>query len=154
MQNKNLKNYNRSKSEILRLLYDIVVFRLVAYLLNMVCLILRILYKISYIRFGIILTQFCLNFSRQEHQIDVLYLSFNAWDSQVSAYTPFHFTVPLMSKMYYKIENLYLEQKIFMSWIRGKFLLKISRIKMKRLFLSGFLATWLRAKFRNHKIVN
>ena len=46
MQN---KNYNRSKSEILRLKYDIVVFRLVAYLLNMVCLILRILYKISYI---------------------------------------------------------------------------------------------------------
>ena len=38
MQN---KNYKRSKSEILRLLYDIVVFRLVAYLLNMICLILQ-----------------------------------------------------------------------------------------------------------------
>ena len=37
MQNK-IKNFNRSKSEILRLLYDIVVFRLVTYLLNMVCL--------------------------------------------------------------------------------------------------------------------
>ena len=38
-----------------------------------------------------------MNFSRQEHQIDVLYVSFNAWDSQVSSYTPFHFsfTVPL-----------------------------------------------------------
>ena len=30
------------------------------------------------IRFGIILTQFYINFSRQEHQIDVLYASFNA----------------------------------------------------------------------------
>ena len=42
-------------------------------------------------------TEFYINFSRQEHQIDVLYVSFNAWDSQVSSYTPFHFsfTVPL-----------------------------------------------------------
>ena len=41
------------------------------------------LYRL-YIRFGIILTQFYINFSRQ--------------DSQVSAYTPFHFsfTVPLI----------------------------------------------------------
>ena len=29
-------------------LWDIVIFRLVAYLLNMICFILRILYKISY----------------------------------------------------------------------------------------------------------
>ena len=27
--------------------------------------------------FGIVLTQFYINFSRQEHQIDVLYVSFN-----------------------------------------------------------------------------
>ena len=55
------------------------------------------LYRL-YIRFGIILTQFCINFSRQEHQIDVLYVSFKTWDSKVSAYTPFHFsfTVPLI----------------------------------------------------------
>ena len=32
---------------------------------------------LTYIRFGIILTKFCVNFSRQEHQIDVLYVSFN-----------------------------------------------------------------------------
>ena len=32
--------------------------------------------NLIYIRFGIILTQFYLNFSRQEHQIDVLYVSF------------------------------------------------------------------------------
>ena len=44
-----LKNCNRSKSEILMLLWDIVIFRLVAYLLNMICLILRTSYKISYI---------------------------------------------------------------------------------------------------------
>ena len=45
----------------------------------------------------IILTQFYINFSRQEHRIDVLYVSFKTWDSQGLAYTPFHFssTVPL-----------------------------------------------------------
>ena len=36
-----------------------------------------------YVRFGIILTQLYVNYSRQEHQIDDL--SFNSWDSQVSA---------------------------------------------------------------------
>ena len=43
------------------------------------------------------LTQFYINFSRQEYQIEVLYVSFNVWDSQVSCYSPFHFsfTVPL-----------------------------------------------------------
>ena len=57
--------------------------------------------------FRINLTQFYINFSRQEHQIDVLYVLFNAWDSQVSFYTPFHisFTVPLSKKMK---ENTYL----------------------------------------------
>ena len=41
--------------------------------------------------------EFYINFSIQEHQIDVLYVSFKSWDSQGSAYTPFHisFTVPL-----------------------------------------------------------
>jgi len=41
-----IKNYNRSKPEILRHLWDIVVFKLVAYLLNMICL---ILIQIAYI---------------------------------------------------------------------------------------------------------
>ena len=40
------------------------------------------------IRFGIILTQFYINFSRKEHQMNVLYVAFNSFDSQVSAYTP------------------------------------------------------------------
>ena len=48
MQNKQ-KNYNRWKPKILRLLLDIVVFRLVMYLPNMICLIIRILYNIAYI---------------------------------------------------------------------------------------------------------
>ena len=39
-----------------------------------ICIILRILYKILYIRFGIILTQFYINFSRHEHQIEVLFI--------------------------------------------------------------------------------
>ena len=75
------------------------VFRLVAYLLNTLLntttLIQNLIY--IYVRFDIIWTQFHINFSRQEYQIDVLYISFNAWDSQVSAYTHFHFsfTVPL-----------------------------------------------------------
>ena len=37
--------------------------------------------------FRINLTQFYINISRQEHQIDVLYVSINAWDSQVLSYT-------------------------------------------------------------------
>ena len=56
--------------------------------------------NLIYIRFGIILIQFYINFLRQEHQIDVLYVSFKIWDSRVSSYTPFHFsfTVPLRMK--------------------------------------------------------
>ena len=42
-------NNNWSKPKLLRLLCDIVVFRLVPYLLNFICLNLRILYKIWYI---------------------------------------------------------------------------------------------------------
>jgi len=42
--------------------------------------------------FRINLTQFYVDFLRQEHQKDVLYVSFNAWDFQVSSYTPFHFS--------------------------------------------------------------
>jgi len=41
-------NNNRSKSEFFRLLWDIVVFRLVVHLLNMICFKLRILYQILY----------------------------------------------------------------------------------------------------------
>jgi len=42
-----------------------------------------------------------VNFSRQEYQIDVLYVLFNSWDYQVSSYTPFHFsfTVPSISRL-------------------------------------------------------
>ena len=48
-------------------------FRLVAYLLNMICLNLRFLYKTLYIyiHFRINLTQFYINFSRQDHQIEL-----------------------------------------------------------------------------------
>ena len=58
--------------------------------------------NLIYIRFGIILTEFYINFSTQEHQLDVLYVLFKTWDSQVSAYTPFHFsfTVPLKAKFW------------------------------------------------------
>ena len=51
IENEKLLNSNNNSStpEFLRLLWDIVVFRLVAYLLNMICLILRILYNILHI---------------------------------------------------------------------------------------------------------
>ena len=48
MQNKKTNN-DVSKPEILRFLWDLIVFRLFAYLLNMICLKLLLLYKISYI---------------------------------------------------------------------------------------------------------
>ena len=50
-----------------------------------------------YIDFRIILTQFDIKFSRQEQQIDVLYVPFNARGSQVLSYIPYHFSfiVPL-----------------------------------------------------------
>ena len=48
-----------------------------------------------YMNFRINLTQFYINFSRQDHQIEVLKVSFNAWDSQVSFHTTFHFSLPV-----------------------------------------------------------
>ena len=61
---------------------------MVSNLLNMICFIIQLLYKIAYIWiFFKNLTQFYINFSRLEHQIDVLYISFNAWYSKVSSYT-------------------------------------------------------------------
>ena len=70
--------------------------RLVLYLWNLICLITFIQICI-YMNFRINLTQFYINFSRQKHQIDILYVSFNAWDPQFPSYTLFHFsfTVPL-----------------------------------------------------------
>ena len=49
--------------------------------------------NLIYIRSGIILTRFYIKFSRQEHQIAVLYVSFNACDSQVSSYSPLNFSL-------------------------------------------------------------
>ena len=51
--------------------------------------------KLYVYEFGIILTLFYINFPRQEHQIDDLIVSFNAWDSQVLSYTPFIFPYSL-----------------------------------------------------------
>ena len=72
IKNEKLFNSNneRSKPKFHRLLWNIVDFRLVMYLLNMILLNLLFLYKILYIyRFRIYLTQFYINFLRQEHQI-------------------------------------------------------------------------------------
>ena len=88
-----IDNYNGSKPEILRILWDNLVFRLVAYLLKMICL-NHYFHTILYINEFLYNfdTVFFINFSRQEHQMDFLYVSFYAWDSQVSSYTPFHFS--------------------------------------------------------------
>ena len=50
--------------------------------------------------FRIILTQFYINLSSQEYQIDVLNVSFNAWEYPVSSYTPFHFFFTVPSSIY------------------------------------------------------
>ena len=75
-----MKNYqihdNRSKPDFFRLLRDTVVFRLIVYSLYMNCLNLQFLYKIlKNINFPINLTQFYFNFSRKEHQIELLWVS-------------------------------------------------------------------------------
>ena len=69
-------NYKRRKPEFPGSSGISIVFRLVAYLQNMICLKLIIIPKLTYISFGIILTHFYIKISRQEHQIDVLYVSF------------------------------------------------------------------------------
>ena len=57
MQNK--KNYNGRKSEILRFLWDIIVSRLFAYLLNMICLnLLLYIYNEFLDKFDTVLYQF------------------------------------------------------------------------------------------------
>ena len=63
MQNEKKYNYNKSKPKILRLLRDIVVFRLVAYLLIMICLILQLFFTKMHIheflyKFDTVLYQF------------------------------------------------------------------------------------------------
>ena len=108
----------------------------------MICLILQILYKISYIH-NLVYTQIYINFSRQEHQIDVLHVSFKIWDSQVSAYSPFHFsfTVPLRVDKEFYLETwsrLYLETglRIVLPWDW----MKISTLRLEEEF---FLETGL-----------
>ena len=58
-----------------------------------------------HMNFRINLTQFYTNFSRQYHQIEFLYVSFNGRDYHVSSYTPFHisFTVSLNAWQHVKI---------------------------------------------------
>ena len=90
-------NDNMSKLKFLRHLWEIVVFRLVVYLLNLINT-LNLIQNLTDIHFGIILTQFYINFLRQKHQIELLYVSINPWDSQVSAYAPFHFSFTVTLK--------------------------------------------------------
>ena len=61
MQKKRIKNYNMSKTEIGCIIVEYDLFNTTTFIQNL-----------AYARFGIILTQFYINFSRQEHKIDVL----------------------------------------------------------------------------------
>ena len=88
---------NMSKLKFLRHLWEIVVFRFVVYLLNMINT-PNLIQNLTDIHFGIILTRFYINFLRQKHQIELLYVSINPWDSQVSAYAPFHFSFTVTLK--------------------------------------------------------
>ena len=60
-----ISNNNKGKLEFLSLLWDIVVF--IEYLLNMFNT-TNFIQNLTYTRFGVILTQFYINFSRQVHQ--------------------------------------------------------------------------------------
>ena len=88
---------NMSKLKFLRHLWEIVVFRFVVYLLNMINT-PNLIQNLTDLHFGIILTRFYINFLRQKHQIELLYVSINPWDSQVSAYAPFHFSFTVTLK--------------------------------------------------------
>ena len=102
-----IKNYERSKPEIRRLLLDIIVFRLVAYLLNMICLNILLLYKIVFIyKFSYHFDTVFYHFLETGiSDIDVWYVLFNAWDSQVSSYTPFQFSFAVSLKLKFNKSN-------------------------------------------------
>ena len=92
INNKKLSNSNnnRSKLKFFKLLWDIVVFRLVAYLLNMICLNLRFLYNL-----------FIHNFSHKFYTVLYQFLETGKSDRTLMGLdqlTPFHFsfTVPSM----------------------------------------------------------
>ena len=70
-------DYNRSVLKLFRLLWVIAIFRLVAYLLNMICLKLPITHLI-YKSFGLTLIKFCINSLRQEHEIELIQVAFNS----------------------------------------------------------------------------
>ena len=55
----------------------------------------------AYTDFRINLTQFYINFSRQEHQIELSWFSINSKDTKVSGYIPLHFsfTLPLIKAL-------------------------------------------------------
>jgi len=108
-----LNSNNRSKLEFLRLLCDIAVFRLVEYLLNMICLILRISYKILHIyvfwyNFDTVLYQF-LETGTSDRTLICLnqllrFSDFSLYPLSFFLYSPFKFV---------NIFNMYLMSKGF-----------------------------------------
>ena len=92
-----IKNQNQNYTIIIlkNLSYNQVsrVFKLVAYLLNMICSIPNCIYM----NFCMNWTQFYINFWRQELQIELSLVAIKIFSDQLLAYTPFHFsfTVPL-----------------------------------------------------------
>ena len=70
----NLFKLKWSVPKMFRLHWVIVIFRFVVYLLNMICFLPHTIYA----SFGITLTQFSFNFSRQEHQIELIKVMINS----------------------------------------------------------------------------
>ena len=103
INNKKLSNSNnnRSKLKFFKLLWDIVVFRLVAYLLNMICLNLRFLYNLFIHNFShkfyTVLYQF-LETGKSDRTLmglDQLIkcLGFSLYPVSFFLYSPFHDTL-------------------------------------------------------------
>ena len=69
---------------------------------------------LRYIRFGIILTQFYVNFLRQEHQIDCLICIVQLMRLSGFSLYPFHFsfTVPLKDNVLNQVFNFLIEENL------------------------------------------
>ena len=116
-------NNNWGKPKFLRLLWDIVVSRLVVHLLNMIRLNQLFLYKISYMyyvyrfsyKFDKVEYQFCRDRNIREF---ISWVSISFWNVQVSAFTPFHFsfTVPYNDNFLNWSTWLNRQTKMFNAW--------------------------------------
>jgi len=89
-----------------------------AFLIDII-VILQLLCKNAYMHFRKYLTQFYINFSRQEHPIDVIKLLLNSWDSKYTLFL-FSFTVLLNErfwKLWMKLQVYISHKYLFLSFL-------------------------------------